>query len=333
MSLLSSFGSLPDYGQQQLAGYDKQSYEPQPYHSQHLSGYGQQSYEPHPYTSQPFLGYDQQLYEPQPCQSQQYLSGYGQQSYDPQSNHSLQLSDYGNHSQQELTHVSDTFNGNDTDDSGSSIHPEESDVIPDEEPNDYRIRDVIVSYKTDQYFDSRADLEDWVKKRGSEYKFAIVVGKSRKKKDVELVCNRSGEPKIKGVLRRTGSIKIGCPFKLVGRYRGKSDKWILDVINETHNHDPAVFEEGHAQLRKMSDGEMELIERLYQHRVKPSHILNDVRKEFPDSRIVIQDIYNATAKLRAEGKIGVTPMQQLENFLQSEKFVYHTRENPSTNSG
>ncbi|KAI3755445.1 hypothetical protein L1987_55246 [Smallanthus sonchifolius] len=181
-----------------------------------------------------------------------------------------------------------------------------------------------------QYFNSREDFVDWSKKRGREHGCVIVVSRSRKK-DVELGCNRGGEHNCRGIVRRTESIKKSCPFKLIGRYIGKSNSWRFDVTDETHNHDPVVFEEGHAQLRKMSAGEIDLVERLHRQHVRARQVLAVIREEFPCSRCVVQDIYNATTKIRAESKIGLTPMQELENLLQSEEFVYHTRENPSTN--
>jgi hypothetical protein len=81
----------------------------------------------------------------------------------------------------------------------------------------------------------------------------------------------------------------------------------------------------------MSARKIDLVERLHRQGVRAHQILTAIGDEFPGSKCVPRDIYNATSKIRAAGKIGLTPMQELENLLQSEEFVYHTRENPSTN--
>ena len=60
-----------------------------------------------------------------------------------------------------------------------------------------------------QVFESRSDLEDWVRNRGRENGCVIVLERS-KKNGVDLACNRGGEPKLKATVRRTGSVKKNC---------------------------------------------------------------------------------------------------------------------------
>ena len=101
-------------------------------------------------------------------------------------------------------------------------------------------------------------MVDWVKKTGREHGCVVSVQRSRER-SVELACNRGGEPKLKATVRHTGSIKRGCPFKLVGRYNAPGRCWKLEVVNETHNHDPVLFEEGHPALRKLTDEQIDMV--------------------------------------------------------------------------
>ncbi|XP_076909941.1 putative protein FAR1-RELATED SEQUENCE 10 [Bidens hawaiensis] len=188
------------------------------------------------------------------------------------------------------------------------------------------IRETSFSY----YFDSVAELVDWVKKTGREHGCVISVQRSRER-SVKLVCNRGGEPKLKGTVRHTGSIKRGCPFKLVGRYNAPGDCWKVEVVNETHNHDPVLFEEGRPTLRKLTDEEIDMVATLHRQGLRPAKIKSALKKSFPGNKCITRDINNVVKVLRDQDKIGDTPMQVLENFLQTHGFTFYTWENPSTN--
>ena len=158
-------------------------------------------------------------------------------------------------------------------------------------------------------------MEDWVRNRGRENGCVIVLERS-KKNGVDLACNRGGEPKLKATVRRTGSVKKNCPFKLKGRYDGRGRCWRLEVENETHNHDPVGFEEGHSRLRKLTDEQFDMVAMLYRSGVRPAEIHRAVRDHFPESRCIQKDIYNALAKIKNQTKIGDTPMKVLEKLCE-----------------
>ncbi|XP_076960275.1 uncharacterized protein LOC143636598 [Bidens hawaiensis] len=130
----------------------------------------------------------------------------------------------------------------------------------DDEGGDNYIREATL-------FSSREELEAWAKKRGREHGCVVVVKHSRKNA-ADFGCNRSGEPKLTATIRRTGSIKKGYPCKLKGRYDRVGDFWKLQVVNETHNHEPFVFKEGHEYLRRMSDEEVDMVARLHMDGLK-----------------------------------------------------------------
>ncbi|XP_076906646.1 PKS-NRPS hybrid synthetase cheA-like [Bidens hawaiensis] len=197
--------------------------------------------------------------------------------------------------------------------------------IEDEYDDDY-IREVTVSYKTDAIFESREELEKWLKIRGREHGFVVVVQRS-KKNGVDLACNRGGEPKIKVTVRRTVSIKKCFSFKNLGRYDSTGACWRVQVVNKTHNHDPFEFEEGCASFRKMNSDQLNMVESLHRIGLKPLEIEAALHEKFPGVQPAIKDIYNHTAKIRRDALLGYTPMKVLENFLAANGFTFYIREN------
>ncbi|KAI3806408.1 hypothetical protein L1987_22313 [Smallanthus sonchifolius] len=82
---------------------------------------------------------------------------------------------------------------------------------------------------------------------GRENGYVFVTRRSRRKGDdstepfikVWLVCDRHGERASTATVRRAGSKKIGCPFKLEGEYQENTGDWKLTVKDDSHNHDPS----------------------------------------------------------------------------------------------
>ncbi|XP_076910425.1 uncharacterized protein LOC143568070 [Bidens hawaiensis] len=126
---------------------------------------------------------------------------------------------------------------------------------------------------------------------------------------MDLGCNRSGKPKLTATIRRADSIKKGCPFMLKGRFDRVGNFWKLQVVNETHNHEPFVFKEGHAYLRRMFDEEVDMVARLHMGGLKTQRIVSLLCKWFPGACVIDKDIYNLIEKLKKEIIVGDTPMQ------------------------
>ncbi|KAI3826960.1 hypothetical protein L1987_01020 [Smallanthus sonchifolius] len=191
-----------------------------------------------------------------------------------------------------------------------------------------------VSYKTDQNFQSREHLVDWVVRRGRDNGYVIVIRRSRRKGDdpsapvikVWLVCDRHGERTSTATIRRVGSKKRGCPFKLEGVYDENIGYWKLTVIDGSHNHDPSLHIEEHAFARKLSKSEQLLVAKLYSQNMLPRNILATISEQNPESRCIKKDIYNLIQKIKNEMRVGETPMQVLEHLLSSKGYVYYTRE-------
>jgi len=141
---------------------------------------------------------------------------------------------------------------------------------------------------------------------------------------VDLRCSRGGEYKNKATVRRTGSAKTNCPFKLLGRYDRGSDSWKLKVENQTHNHGPIVFKEGHPYLRRLDDEQKDVVARLHRQGLRPVQILDGLRDQFPEILCVVKDINNHVRTIKDKEKIGNTPMQSFENFLDTNGFLFQT---------
>ncbi|GJY70168.1 hypothetical protein Tco_0473150 [Tanacetum coccineum] len=106
-------------------------------------------------------------------------------------------------------------------------------------------------FETDTVFSSRDELLDWVRKTGYSVGYVVVIKTSKSNESVTIQCDRSGiSISKKKSTKNTGSKKCGCPFELVGKYLPSYNGWMLVVICETHNHEPALYLEGHSYARR-----------------------------------------------------------------------------------
>jgi len=157
-------------------------------------------------------------------------------------------------------------------------------------------------------------LKQWVVKRGEDNGCIITVKRSRDRSNVELQCQRGGQPKSRSLVRRTSSIKNNCPFLIIGKYDNASMSYMVHVRNETHNHDPVDFPEGHARLRKLTPDQLDLVVRLHRNGLKARVILGNLQDEYgSECKCILKDIHNAIVKIKSVEKIGNTPMKVLES--------------------
>ncbi|XP_022036676.2 uncharacterized protein LOC110939233 [Helianthus annuus] len=180
-----------------------------------------------------------------------------------------------------------------------------------------------VSYKTDQDFLSRDDLESWVKRRGLANGYIIVTRRSKDNR-VWLQCCRSGEHESKATVRKTGSKRCACPFMVIGRLDQSRRAWRIDYLNknfnEAHNHGPAEHLEGYAYARRLTPNEFRLVQELTDQDIQPHTISKAVSEQNPENVCVPKDIHNARQKIRAaKFEKKPSPMQRLEQMLQEKK--------------
>ncbi|XP_076958700.1 protein FAR-RED ELONGATED HYPOCOTYL 3-like [Bidens hawaiensis] len=74
-----------------------------------------------------------------------------------------------------------------------------------------------------------------------------------------------------------------------------------------------------------------MVAMLYRQGLRPNQIKAAIKNAFPDNKCITRDIYNVVKLVDDQDKIGDTPIQVLENFLQTHGFNFYTWENPSTN--
>ncbi|XP_076896592.1 protein FAR1-RELATED SEQUENCE 5-like [Bidens hawaiensis] len=74
-----------------------------------------------------------------------------------------------------------------------------------------------------------------------------------------------------------------------------------------------------------------MVATLHRQGLRPAKIKSAINKRFPGNKCITRDIYNVVKLVDDQDKIGDTPMQVLENFLQTYEFTFYTWENPSTN--
>ncbi|KAD4586664.1 hypothetical protein E3N88_24265 [Mikania micrantha] len=151
--------------------------------------------------------------------------------------------------------------------------------------------------EADVIFISVEELMAWVKSRAIDNGFVVVTGQSKKKGTDEvnkiwLVCGRGGEHNSTTILRRTGSKKIGCPFKLIWIYDSDSYGWKLQVINDKHNHKPAQNIERHPFVKRLFEKEQNMVHHLTEQHIEPRNILSSIKKQNPDNVSIRRDIYS-----------------------------------------
>ncbi|XP_021986252.1 uncharacterized protein LOC110882573 [Helianthus annuus] len=140
------------------------------------------------------------------------------------------------------------------------------------------------------------ELKNWVYKREIAKGYVVVTqrmitkgkGSSARTVKIWLQCDRGGEPKSKATVQHSGSKKVGCPFRLIGKLDSSSGNWSLVEKKNIHNHEPAEFLEGHAFARRLTPDEESLVERLYLQTMEPTDIHLTIRKQNPHSVCILQ---------------------------------------------
>ncbi|KAL4558535.1 hypothetical protein LXL04_036736 [Taraxacum kok-saghyz] len=179
---------------------------------------------------------------------------------------------------------------------------------------------------------SRQDLIDWVQNVGHGIDYVIVIKKSRRNYNVVFQCDRGGVYRsTKNSTRNAGTKKINCPFKLQGRYTASGDSWNVKMVCEMHNHQPALFLEGHPYPRRLTEDETRLVEDLLEKNVKPKDIVSTLKKQNVNNLSTIKTIYNADEKIRRTKRGDKSQMQVVMEFLEHNDFVHESRANASTN--
>ena len=162
--------------------------------------------------------------------------------------------------------------------------------------------------------------------------YVIVTKRSTANYCIYFQCDRGGTYRTKKIsTKNTGTKKIDCLFALKGKYSSANDCWSLKSICEIHNHEPALYLEGHPYPRRLSQNETRLVEDLIKQNVKPKDILSTLKKQNVEILSILPTIYNAKQKFKMKENMGKTKMQVAMSFLKENYYIYYSRSDPSTN--
>nr|KAJ0221172.1 hypothetical protein LSAT_V11C200063420 [Lactuca sativa] len=94
------------------------------------------------------------------------------------------------------------------------------------------------------------------------------------------MCDRGGVPR--GPMtstKNTGSRKTNCPFEIFVCYYKSYDVWRLNVRNDEHNHEPAMYMEGHPYERRLTPNKSKMVEEMKINNVPSRDILSALKRQ------------------------------------------------------
>ncbi|PIA25192.1 hypothetical protein AQUCO_12300023v1 [Aquilegia coerulea] len=206
--------------------------------------------------------------------------------------------------------------------------------------------DSTIVFTTDLVFDDREMLLNWCRDVGKRIGMVLVIAKSDVEKSgrkprVLIACDRSscfqarantkvlnGGDKVTGkkIVRKNGSKKCACPFKLKG-FTSDEGGWKLKVVCGRHNHSFGKNLIGHPYVGRLKPDEQLLVKDLSESGVKPRHMLSILKKRNPLNLSTRHTIYNYRAKNRLASLQGRSQMQQLLKGLDENGYVEYHKEN------
>lgn len=154
-------------------------------------------------------------------------------------------------------------------------------------------------------YSSREDLlshaKDWAAHQG----YAIVIARSRFNR-LWLKCDRGGRYENRRGLtpdqrkrKRGDSRLLGCPFRMVAIVR-KDGIWKVTTENATHNHGPSEDLSMHPTLRRLTEGQVQLVNDMTDAGNSPAEIMEELKRQWPEIKVLTRDIYNARKKYKTQ---------------------------------
>ena len=157
-------------------------------------------------------------------------------------------------------------------------------------------------------FSSREELlqhaKDWAARQG----YAIVIARSRFNR-LWLKCDRGGVYENRRNLtpeqrkrKRSDSRLLGCPFRMLAVVR-KDGVWRVTTENPEHNHSPSEDLSVHPTLRRLTEAQSQKVNEMTEAGNTPGETLEELRKTWPDIKVLTRDIYNARKKYKAQKEL------------------------------
>ena len=172
-------------------------------------------------------------------------------------------------------------------------------------------------------FSGREELLSGVKDWAADQGYAVVIARSRFNR-LWLKCDRGGTYENRRNLtpdqrkrKRGESRLLGCPFKMVATVR-KDGVWHVETEISDHNHGPSDDLSQHPTLRRMTDEQLQKVHDMCDNGNSPSETMEELRRIWPDIKVLTRDIYNARKKYKttkdiAEAAAGIPPPQPYQD--------------------
>lgn len=172
-------------------------------------------------------------------------------------------------------------------------------------------------------YNSREELLNNAKEWAAHQGYAIVIARSRFNR-LWLKCDRGGQYENRRNLtpdqrkrKRGDSRLLGCPFKMLAIVR-KDGLWRVQTEIAEHNHGPSEDLSLHPTLRRLTEAQTQKVNDMTDAGNSPAETLEELRKQWPDIKVLTRDIYNArkkykTQKEMAEIAAGVPQEQPYED--------------------
>ena len=152
-------------------------------------------------------------------------------------------------------------------------------------------------------FTGREELLNGVKEWAADQGYAVVIARSRFNR-LWLKCDRGGTYENRRNLtpdqrkrKRGESRLLGCPFKMLATVK-KDGIWHVETEISDHNHGPSEDLSQHPTLRRMTDEQLQKVHEMCDHGNSPSETMEELRRIWPDIKVLTRDIYNARKKYK-----------------------------------
>lgn len=154
-------------------------------------------------------------------------------------------------------------------------------------------------------YSSREELLSHAKEWAAHQGYAIVIARSRFNR-LWLKCDRGGQYENRRMLtpdqrkrKRGDSRLLGCPFKMLAIVR-KDGVWKVQTEVPEHNHGPSEDLSMHPTLRRLTEGQTQKVNEMTDAGNSPAETLEELKKLWPDIKVLTRDIYNARKKYKTQ---------------------------------
>ena len=154
-------------------------------------------------------------------------------------------------------------------------------------------------------YNSRDELLSNAKEWAAHQGYAIVIARSRFNR-LWLKCDRGGQYENRRNLtpdqrkrKRGDSRLLGCPFKMLAIVR-KDGIWRVQTEIAEHNHGPSEDLSLHPTLRRLTEAQTQKVNDMTDAGNSPAETLEELRKLWPNIKVLTRDIYNARKKYKTQ---------------------------------